>query len=88
MRIAYLFVFYAKGKATEKSDVDLLIFMPFNGFRFYEFVEVLCESKVVDHKLAIDVTTASLVDTLFQMYADGYYIFFICKSILYYTVKT
>ena len=44
MRYAYLFGSYAKGKATEKSDVDLLISMPLNGLRFYEFVEVLRES--------------------------------------------
>lgn len=44
VRYAYLFGSYAKGKATEKSDVDLLISMPLNGLRFYEFVEVLRES--------------------------------------------
>ena len=44
VRYAYLFGSYAKGKATEKSDVDLLISMPLNGLRFYEFVEVLSES--------------------------------------------
>ena len=40
----YLFGSYAKGKATERSDVDLLISMPLNGLRFYELVEVLRES--------------------------------------------
>ena len=44
VRYAYLFGSYAKGKATEKSDVDLLISMPLNGLRLYEFVEVLRES--------------------------------------------
>ena len=44
VRYSYLFGSYAKGKATEKSDVDLLISMPLNGLRFYEFVEVLRES--------------------------------------------
>lgn len=44
VRYAYLFGSYAKGKATEKSDVDLLISMPLNGLRFYEFVEELRES--------------------------------------------
>ena len=44
VRYAYLFGSYAKGKATEKSDVDLLISMPLNGLRFYELVEVLRES--------------------------------------------
>ena len=43
-KYAYLFGSYAKGKATERSDVDLLISMPLNGLRFYELVEVLRES--------------------------------------------
>jgi hypothetical protein len=51
----YLFGSYAKGKATEKSDVDLLIAMPTNGLAFYEVVEVLRErlKKKVD---LLDVT--------------------------------
>ena len=44
VKYAYLFGSYAKGKATERSDVDLLISMPLNGLRFYELVEVLRES--------------------------------------------
>ena len=44
VKYAYLFGSYAKGKATEKSDVDLLISMPLNGLRFYELVEMLRES--------------------------------------------
>ena len=50
VKYAYLFGSYAKGKATERSDVDLLISMPLNGLRFYELVEVswkttACSSK-------------------------------------------
>ena len=41
VKYAYLFGSYAKGKATEKSDVDLLISMPVNGLAFYELVERL-----------------------------------------------
>ena len=41
MKYAYLFGSYAKGKATEKSDVDLLVSMPVNGLAFYELVERL-----------------------------------------------
>ena len=44
VKYAYLFGSYAKGKATERSDVDLLISMPLNWLRFYELVEVLRES--------------------------------------------
>ena len=39
----YLFGSYAKGKATETSDVDLLISMPVNGLLYYELLERLRE---------------------------------------------
>ena len=39
----YLFGSYAKGKATEKSDVDLLVAMPVDGMIFFELIEVLRE---------------------------------------------
>ena len=32
----YLFGSYAKGKATETSDVDLLVAMPVDGMKFFE----------------------------------------------------
>ena len=44
VKYAYLFGSYAKKRATEQSDVDLLISMPVNGLRFYEFVEALREA--------------------------------------------
>ena len=44
VKYAYLFGSYAKGKATEQSDVDLLVSMPLNGLRFYELVEMLREA--------------------------------------------
>ena len=37
----YLFGSYAKGKATEQSDVDLLISTKETGLRFYEIAERL-----------------------------------------------
>ena len=39
----YLFGSYAKGKATKKSDVDLLVAMPVDGMKFFELIEVLRE---------------------------------------------
>ena len=39
----YLFGSYAKGKATEKSDVDLLVAMPLDGLKFFELLEILRE---------------------------------------------
>ena len=39
----YLFGSYAKNKATETSDVDLLISCELNGIMFYELVEKLRE---------------------------------------------
>ena len=40
----YLFGSYAKGKAAENSDVDLLISTETTGLRFYEMAERLRES--------------------------------------------
>lgn len=39
----YLFGSYAKGKATEVSDVDLLISTSVSGIRFYDLVETVRE---------------------------------------------
>ena len=39
----YLFGSYAKGKATELSDVDLLISTPISGIAFFDLVETLRE---------------------------------------------
>ncbi|MBQ7134034.1 MAG: nucleotidyltransferase domain-containing protein [Ruminococcus sp.] len=39
----YLFGSYAKGKASELSDVDLLISTPISGIKFYDLVESLRE---------------------------------------------
>lgn len=39
----YLFGSYAKGKATETSDVDLLLSTAETGMRFFELVEALRE---------------------------------------------
>ena len=43
VEFCYLFGSYAKGKATEKSDVDLLISTPVSGIKFYDLVEALRE---------------------------------------------
>jgi predicted nucleotidyltransferase len=40
----YLFGSYAKGTATENSDVDLLIATPISGMKFYDLVEALREA--------------------------------------------
>ena len=44
--VSYCFLFgsYAKGKATEKSDVDLMIHTSANGLRFFELAEELREA--------------------------------------------
>lgn len=39
----YLFGSYAKGNATELSDVDLLISTPISGIAFFDLVETLRE---------------------------------------------
>ncbi len=40
---AYLFGSYAKGKAIENSDIDLLVSIPINGLKFFELIETLRE---------------------------------------------
>ena len=40
---AYLFGSYAKGKAKETSDVDLLVCVPVNGLEFFGLLETLRE---------------------------------------------
>lgn len=46
----YLFGSYAKGKATENSDIDLLVCTEITGIAFYDLVEILREklNKKVD----------------------------------------
>lgn len=39
MNFCYLFGSYAKGKATPKSDVDLLVSANVKGLRFYGLIE-------------------------------------------------
>lgn len=39
----YLFGSYAKGTATETSDVDLLVSVPITGIKFYGLIETLRE---------------------------------------------
>ena len=39
----YLFGSYAKGKATERSDVDLLVAIPIDRMKFFELIELLRE---------------------------------------------
>ena len=61
----YLFGSYAKGKATDKSDVDLLISTAEKGLRFYEIAELLREKlkKKVD---VLDVAQLNNNPTLIQ----------------------
>ncbi len=39
----YLFGSYAKGKATARSDIDLLVSMPVDGMKYFELIELLRE---------------------------------------------
>ena len=61
----YLFGSYAKGKETEKSDVDLLVAMPVDGMKFFELVETLREKlkKKVD---LLDIAQLNNNPTLVQ----------------------
>lgn len=61
----YLFGSYAKGKATEKSDVDLLLAIPVDGMKFFELIELLREKlkKKVD---LLDIAQLNNNPTLVQ----------------------
>lgn len=61
----YLFGSYAKGKATEKSDVDLLVAIPIDGMKFFELIELLREKlkKKVD---LLDIAQLNNNPTLVQ----------------------
>ncbi len=54
----YLFGSYAKGKATDKSDVDLLVAVPIDGMKFFELIERLREKL----KKKIDLLDISQLD--------------------------
>ena len=61
----YLFGSYAKRKATEKSDVDLLVTMPLDGMKFFKLAETLREKlkKKVD---LLDIAQLNNNPTLVQ----------------------
>lgn len=65
--VEYCFLFgsYAKGTATETSDVDLLVSVPVNGLKFFELIELLRENlkKKVD---LLDVAQLNNNPTLVQ----------------------
>jgi len=43
IEFCYLFGSYAKGKANEKSDVDLFVSMPLDSMKYYDLLERLRE---------------------------------------------
>ena len=61
----YLFGSYAKGSATECSDVDLLVAMPVDGLKFFELIETLREqlNKKID---LLDLAQLNANPTLVQ----------------------
>lgn len=44
VKYGYLFGSYAKGKATDNSDVDIFVSTELSGMKYYELVETLRES--------------------------------------------
>ena len=61
----YLFGSYAKGKASEKSDIDLLVSMPINGLKFFELIELLRE-KLMKKVDLLDITQLNNNPSLVQ----------------------
>lgn len=68
VKYCYLFGSYAKGKATETSDVDVLIAMETSGMQFFEIVELLREKlcKKVDalHETQLNNNVALMSEIL------------------------
>ena len=67
----YLFGSYAKGKATEISDVDLLVSTTISGMMFYDLVEALREGL---HKKVDVISSGQLKDNphlLNEILKDG-----------------
>ncbi len=71
----YLFGSYAKGRATDTSDVDLLIATPISGIAFYDLVENLREAL----KKKVDVLNqeqlTNNLDLVNEILKDGVKIF-------------
>lgn len=59
----YLFGSYAKGRATEKSDVDLLVCTSLKGIEFFGLVEELRE----ELKKNVDVLDQSQIEKNFEL---------------------
>lgn len=75
MELCYLLGSYAKCKATDKSDVDLLVQTSLSGLKFYGLVEGFREAlhKKVDLLRLEDVQKNA--DLLFEILKDGVKIF-------------
>ena len=71
VKYAYLFGSYAKGKANEKSDVDLLVSTTVTGLQYYGLIEELREKlcKKID-LLNIEQLKGNL-DLLNEILTDG-----------------
>jgi len=67
----YLFGSYAKGKASEESDVDLLISTSVSGMRFYEIVEELREKLKKKVDLLDVLQLKDNVELLNEILKDG-----------------
>lgn len=61
----YIFGSYAKGRAKEKSDIDLLVSMPVDGMKYFELIEILREKlkKKID---LLDIAQLNNNPTLIQ----------------------
>jgi len=62
-----LFGSYAYGTATEDSDVDLLVIMPFEGQGFYQSLEIL---SYIDVRFPLDLLARRPGDVQ-RRYAEG-----------------
>lgn len=67
----FLFGSYAKGYATEKSDVDLAVYTDVDGFRYYGLIEKFRQALHKNVDLVRLNTIGNNVDLLQEILKDG-----------------
>ena len=71
VQYCYLFGSYAKGKATESSDVDLLVYTDITGLGFYSLVEELREKLKKKVDVLVQRQLADNLELVCEILRDG-----------------
>ena len=71
VRYCYLFGSYAKGKAKETSDIDLVVYTEVTGIQFYELIEELREKLKKKVDLLNQYQIKNNFDLVNEILSDG-----------------